>query len=114
MTNQIVQQSKPDPKGKAIASLVLGAISILPFILLLIAFISPWEALRVFAYLFFVLPSYVLGLILATLGLICGTIGLKSSKKKLAITGIVFSTISLFILVVTVYIYKIIFEIGQR
>ncbi len=106
MANQTIQKSNFDPKRKAVVSLVFGLISVIPVVMLLIAFISPWEVLRIFAYLFIVFPSYILGLIFAILSLIFGIMGLKSSKKKFAVAGIIFSTINLILLGITIYIYN--------
>lgn len=64
---QTTQQTKLDPKGKAISSLVLGIISI---------------PLGIF---FGIIGSGLPAL----LGLIFGTMGVKSTKKTIAVMGII-------------------------
>jgi hypothetical protein len=78
MTTQNIQHPNSDPKGKAIASLVLGILSIIgaPF------------GLAEFEFIFIPLIGAIIGVIL-------GKIGLKSIKKKLAIIGIVTSGVGL-------------------
>ena len=73
-----------DRKGFAIASLVLGIISI-PFVC--------WGCI---------------GLICGILGLVFGILGLKSTKRGLAIAGIVTGTIGLFICLIMIVVGAII------
>ena len=79
-----LQQPKPDPKGKAIASFWLGVISVIAgtFMLLMFPF-------------FMVIPPLVVGMITVPAGLILGIMGLKSTKRNFAIAGIVLSIIPL-------------------
>lgn len=100
------QQNKSDPKGKALASLILGIISLVPQILLLVLAI-----VMVLTALVGGEMEFSSGLIMAILklfgilvplifiapigGIILGIMGLKSTAKNLAITGIVLSTIGL-------------------
>jgi len=87
MTDQINQHSKLDPKEKAIVSLVLGIVSV---ILLM--------SIRLIPMALASLGSFVVGVLLPLIsiaGLILGVIGLKSTKKNFAITGIVLCLISL-------------------
>jgi len=74
--NTPVQSEKKDSSGFAVASLVLGIISLLPIC--------------------------CVNLITAILAFIFGLISLKSSKKGLAIAGIVLSIIAVLIAVVTI------------
>ena len=87
------QQPKSDQKGKAIASLILGIISILP---LIEAFLFPTEAIR---YFLIRTPP------IAIIGLILGIMGLKSTKRNLAIVGTVLCVISLLVLLYGFLIY---------
>jgi len=90
MLIQNIQQSKSDPKGKAIASLILGIISFTPIVTQLMMpfiyyLISPIRGIIVL---------FLRGiLILSIVGIILGILGLKSSKRNFAITGIVLNTI---------------------
>jgi len=86
------QQSKPDPKGKAIASLIFGVISIIGLYLMysivpmrfIVSFRNPES---------FIFP--VIAIILPLIGLVLGIRGLKSTKRVFALAGIVLSVISL-------------------
>jgi len=100
MTNQINQQSNPDPKRKAIASLVLGIISVGLLLLLygiigatIILGIMEMSGMGVF------LMSLLFGALLSALvGLILGILSLKSTKRNFAIAGIILSAIGLLVL----------------
>jgi len=97
--NQTSQQFKPDPKIKAILSLILGMITggsiiILPLIGRLI---SPAMILMPLVPLI----AFILGVIFpffAIIGLILGIQGLKSIKRNFAIAGIVLCVIYLLVL----------------
>lgn len=91
---------KRDPKGKAIACFILGIISILPILLTLL---TMYRA---------VMFAWMLSLITvpgAIIGIILGLLGLKSTKKKLAIGGIILSLIGIF---GYIYIYIVALRIG--
>ena len=109
------QQPKPDPKGKAIASSVLGIISVIP-LTLLIKIISYSQSFKdpEFAYAGFMLgiigflTAFVgipLGGVAGFIGLILGIKGLKSSLKSLAIIGIILCIIGL----LTAMLYLLVF-----
>jgi len=99
MNNSLNNQPsiKPDPKGKAIASLILGIISLtaglsgffprLPF--------SIWSLTEEFEE--FVVYCFIF-IFIAIISLILGIIALvKSTKKEFAIAGIIFSVVALVI-----------------
>lgn len=89
MQNQTITPPKNTQNWKAILSLIMGVVSIIPIMHLLISmgnglmsalvFVSPIEA---FSLSIFSIP-----------GMIFGIMGLKSGRKKLAIVGIIFSVI---------------------
>lgn len=84
--NQTNQQSKSDPKGKAIASVILGVISIV-FITIIYIFPTGVSIGRRIYGIF----------LIALIGLVCGIEGLRSTRKGLAIFGIMICIISLII-----------------
>jgi len=99
MNNSLNNQpfSKPDPKGKAITSFILGIISLImglsgffphfPFSVWNLA--EDFEKFIVYCFIF---------IFIAIISLILGIIALvKSIKKKLAIAGIIFSVVALII-----------------
>lgn len=97
------QQSKPDPKGKAITSFVLGIVSIIPVAILLmltmgilVEFPIVWAIFfAVFMITIVISPfSFLVLLFVALIGLILGREGLNSPKRNLAIIGIVLCIIS--------------------
>jgi len=87
------QRVKFNPQGKAIASLILGILSILPLIgrFLVIYWIKTIPAGELLAYLLVRAPLF------AFLGLILGILGLKSTKRKFAIAGIILCLIGLIV-----------------
>jgi len=97
------KQPKPDPKGKAVASLVFACIGIVIQIYL-IQSINSWVAKTgegAFGAMGFLISSpipFLFGLI----GLILGIKGLKSTRRNLAIAGIVFSIISIIFPIFTI------------
>lgn len=101
MDNKLnTQQPSPDSKGKAIVSLVLGAISV-GLLLLLYGIIWAMimsgiteETSRMGVFLMSFLFSALLS---ALVGLILGIIGLKSTKRNFAIAGIVLSSVGLIV-----------------
>jgi len=122
MVNQIIRQSKPI-NGKAIISLILGIISVITILGGISIFTYPTEP-RVYIFgilvtppilipigkilyslhfagyiwLFLLLPF--LSLLTSIFGIILGRKGLKSTKKNMAIGGIIFSIIGIFGLVI--------------
>ncbi|KPJ56972.1 hypothetical protein AMJ49_02925 [Parcubacteria bacterium DG_74_2] len=107
------QQTQSDPKGKALASLILAIVSLLPVILFLF-FIGTVpggiegqptgtrkEKFGIFALYFLLTKLVPYGLpfllIAAIVGIILGVKGLKSTKRRLAIWGIALSVIGLII-----------------
>lgn len=99
MANQNIQQPNADSKGKAAASLMLGTISIVFVLmpLLSLAILGMLEIDSTEASLFSVIPWLFPFATppAAILGLIFGILGLKSTKKKLAISGVILGIISL-------------------
>lgn len=102
MVNQAIQPSKSDPKNKAIASLVLGIISIISGVgAIYIYGTQGWGAI-------FIIYSGI-----PILSIILGKISLKSDEKTfkvLAIAGIMFSTISL---LGVIFVYLFIRGLGE-
>jgi hypothetical protein len=96
MTNQVNQQPKPNPKGKAVVSLLLGIISGISVITIIIVI----ELLSRFGGLPMVMPLaefvfYRMAPLIAIIGLILGILGLKSTKRNFAIAGIILCLIGL-------------------
>jgi len=110
MNNQsIAQQPKPDPKGKATASLILGVAGVIVIIGHIYNTLEGWtidsfripemfkftkkilEPLGTISYLFLLVPI---------ISLILGIKGLKSTKKNIAVGGIILSVIGIFGLVI--------------
>jgi hypothetical protein len=95
MVNQIKRISKQNSTWKALASLILGALSgiliMAPFTILL-PFGRLMELGPLVAFVEFkIVPLF------AFLGLIFGILGLKSTKKKFAIVGIILCLIGLIV-----------------
>ena len=86
------QPSKPDPKGKAVASFWVGIISFLSIpVAILGGKALEWIGVNEHTIMF---PTVILILVAgftAPIGLILGILGLKSTKRKLAIAGIILS-----------------------
>jgi hypothetical protein len=95
MVNQIKRISKQNSTWKALVSLILGALSgiliMAPFTILL-----PFGGLMELGPLVAFVEFKIVPL-LAFLGLILGILGLKSTKKKFAIAGIVLCLIGLIV-----------------
>ena len=100
---QFISQSKTNSKRKAIISLILGVVSIIPTILIgilgtvlyltkapSIIEIIPFSGSTIFILFFISIFSAITGIIL-------GVQGLKSTKRKFAIAGIIFCLIGLLI-----------------
>ena len=96
--NPSEQQPRAGPKWQAISSLVLGIISILADVSIVSFYSSP------ISWLFG-------GWLFATVGFILGIMGLKYTRKKLAIAGVVLSVIGF---VAFVYLYYVLWRIGQQ
>ena len=109
------QPSKPDPKGKAIASFVLGIISV-GILVLLVRFISLNKA----SYDIIILGLSLLLAVSGIIGLISGIKGLKSTKGIFAIIGIILCIVGLLVCLWVFGVYAIaiiaysIFGIGSH
>lgn len=93
MTNQTIQQPKIDQKRSAIASLVLGIISIILYLipgLFLFFGMNPMSPPSILNIVF-------LSPLLDLLGLILGILGLKSTKRNFAIAGIILCLVGLLV-----------------
>lgn len=80
---------KSDSKKEAIISLILGIVSIIPAL----------QAVKLYLYSrtspigeFQGITLYIIGILIAAVGFVFGKIGLKSTKKNLAIMGIILCT----------------------
>ncbi len=91
MTNQVTKESKSNHKNKAITSLILGILSTIPIIILFSRSFLPTK-------LFFLS-------LFSIVGIVFGVKGLKSTKKNIAIAGIIFSTIGLFGLIILLFVW---------
>jgi hypothetical protein len=97
MTDQINQQSKPDPKWSAVTSLVFGIISAINGVgvfyipILTGGFDKPFPSLVVkYIYAYGEIKTFTMvTLLISVLGLILGIKVLKSTKKVLGIIGII-------------------------
>lgn len=85
-----IQKPKSDPKGKAIASFVLGIGTILVIVVL-----TKIRSETVENFSIFILPGLF---IILLIGLILGIIGLRSSKRIFAAIGIVMNIVCLLFL----------------
>jgi len=107
--------SKPDPKGKAIASFILGSISILPAIPLLIAILRKslltTDFLIVLIYAMIGMGSTYRVPLIPLLGVILGVMGLKSTKKSFAIIGLILSLIGL---ATSIYVALLVAQIATQ
>jgi heme O synthase-like polyprenyltransferase len=107
------QQSKAEPRWQSITSLVLGIISILPGVSILIYFRAPtesgWRSIaEIIAYPVVFSPYW--GWLFPAVGFFLGVMGLKYTKKILAIMGIVLSLIGF---VAYTFVYVILLKMGQ-
>ena len=126
----ITQQPKPNPKGKAVASLILGVITIILFSSWLVEFwcsISPVDSIgcylhRITLRIISAFPTGSTGVIiviiyilqisfLPIIGFILGILGLKSTKKNLALIGIILCAIS-FIGEIIFLLYGLLYSLG--
>jgi hypothetical protein len=91
------QQPKAEPKAEAISSLILGIISILADLSMIVpVYFRISIDIGNLSVIDDIAPySLFGGWFFPTSGLVLGIMGLKSTKKKLAITGIILSTIGL-------------------
>lgn len=92
------QQSRPDPKGKAIASLAFACIGIIIQLVVHLQILNCYKEIHEglacgAGFIFFEVPN---GLLFGFLGLNLGFKGLKSTKRTLAIIGIILSIILIF------------------
>ncbi len=99
MANQVHQQLKFDPKGKAIASLLLGSIGVvLPFLFLIMS----WTT---YSYPILWAPIFSpVELVIIIIGLILGNMGLKSTKRNFALLGIIMCLVGLGTWLIYIYI----------
>jgi len=99
MKRALNQQPKAEPKPEAITSLVLGIVSILAGMIIVIHYLQsesgllPYDGGEIIGNIADV--SIFWGWLIPMLGFALGIMGLKSVKKKLAITGIILSSIGL-------------------
>lgn len=102
------QQPKPDPKGKAIASFVLGVAYLVWSVFSCLSIFSDSSSIILIYIVFwpYILTVLLFGsspdwmfllslLPIPLIGVILGTKGLKSSKRNFAIAGIILSVVSL-------------------
>jgi MFS family permease len=127
MTRIFNEQSKPEPKWQAISSSILGIISILPVATILIYYLYELKAY------YPILPEACVrcleryeipritgrfgllwliggGWLFPVAGFVLGIMGLKYSKKKLAITGIVLSIVGFAVCAFLYYIFSWLFS----
>jgi len=108
MTNQMTQPTKTDPKGKAVASLILGIIGSIPTILLVLGIIAPYIIMALYTMpLLIILLGWLrkISFILLLLGLFLGISGLQSTKRNFAIAGITLCIIGLLVPIIYFLIY---------
>lgn len=90
------QQPRPNPKGKAAASIVLGFIAaILPFAILLPELTSPHAGGVIGGILSIFGPLLILAIIAGLIVIILGIMGLKPTKGNLALVGVILGIIAL-------------------
>lgn len=94
-----ISNQKSDYKRKAVVSVILGFVSVIPAtivlltgILICVKFLPPLTLATVIIATGVFTP---ISLIIAVLGIILGILGMKSTKKELAILGIILSLIGL-------------------
>jgi len=98
MTNQIGQKLNPVLEGKAIVSLILGIISGISIlaIILLIELLTRLERLPMSMplaeFIFYGIAPFI-----GIIGIVFGISGLKSTKRKFAIVGIILCLIGLLV-----------------
>ncbi len=97
--NHDTQKSKPDPIPEAISSVALGIIGILTVVAIVASRGEVqryrWDIWDIDSNI--ILVSVKWGWVFSLIGLTLGILGIKSSAKKLAISGIVLSGITLLI-----------------
>ncbi|MFQ6084385.1 MAG: hypothetical protein ACE5WD_13650 [Candidatus Aminicenantia bacterium] len=106
-SNQL--ETNPNSKGKAIASLILGIISVIPAAIIGMEFREIIKIPGVMVTISFLAISLTGTFWIAIAGLILGAIGVKSTKKKFAILGIILSIIGFG---ASVYTYLFFLRIG--
>lgn len=93
--NQNTQPIKPDPKGKAVASLILGIISTALVVITLVSIYGIMPLPKFFGPIAFIVMYNFAVIPIAMIGWILGMKSLKSTKSNLAITGIILSIVGL-------------------
>jgi cation transport ATPase len=114
---QSAQKSESNPKEKAIASLILGIISVILAMLIFVGGVVEIILLRYPSYAWWTWISgiatiiiqggffFLMELIIIIAGLISGVLGLKSTRKNFAMKGIILCVISLICLGASIYIW---------
>jgi hypothetical protein len=99
--DQTDQYSKFDSKGKAVTSLILGIISIIPGMIVYFApglqMVNFWRIIGIILWI--ILPF------VALIGVILGIMALKSTKRNVAIAGIVLCGIGLIMPIIYIFFY---------
>jgi len=102
--NQNIQQPKPDPKGKAVASFVLGIIAATPNLLIL-------TNIPMVLYLDNP-PITFASLIIGVAAIVFGIMGISSSKRKYSIIGVSLGLIP-FLSLLRIYVLFYFFGLGR-
>ncbi len=112
------RQTKFTSEKKAVISLILGIVSTAPLLLILFAIVigtilSAHHPIYIYGDFLITLLNYagapstiIIAFVSGVIGLILGIMGLKSTKKKFAIGGIIFSLIGLGVFILRLWIYK--------
>ncbi len=97
--NSTSQKTKPEPIPEAVSSVILGIVSILAVVAIIASKGNvPYRGFDIWDIdSNIILVSVKWGWLFSIIGLILGILGMKSSAKKLAISGIVLSAITLLI-----------------
>jgi Ca2+/Na+ antiporter len=90
------QQPKPDRRGFAIVSFVLGIISLIAPRLISLRPSGAETSTQMMWGFYIAFPLMILSIITGLIGLILGIIGLRSSKKIFAIVGILLCGVVVF------------------
>ncbi len=103
MQNNIVKsQSKPEPKWQGMSSFILGVITAIPVLCSLIAFSISYTTSHAGPTLSMIYTCTMIvgwiwfqlaGWIFPAAGFVLGIMGLKYTKKRLAVTGIILSIV---------------------
>ena len=106
--NPSSKQSKPDPKPEAISSTVLGVITVVAAVIMVADVYFDFlyfSALGRYIILVIRMFSFFWGWLFAMVGFALGLMGLKSTRRRLAITGIILSSMALVTDIVISYRY---------